>query len=206
MNRLWHFLASPLTHFACGAALSLVWLLFAAAHVARFMQTGNPSLLLFCIAETVIAGLLLVRSQPKSFTHRPEEWVVAILGTLLPLLFRPTPGVLVPGADWGVTIGAAIQISGALSLNRSFAIVPALRELKTRGMYGLVRHPIYASYLVTFVSYLAAYFSMRNLLVFIASVLLLFARVHSEERHLSTDADYRAYRRRVKWRLIPFVF
>lgn len=206
MTRIAGIIGSPLAHLACGAALAIVWLMFAAAHLVAFTLTGKASLLLFCIAETLVAGLLLIRTQPRSFTRRPHEWVIAIVGTALPLLFRPTATAGFSGADWGVMIGASIQIFGSLSLNRSFAIVPALREIKTSGMYRVVRHPIYASYVITFFSYLAANFSAHNLVVCGTSILLLLARVHFEERHLCAQAEYRAYRDRVRWRLIPFVY
>ena len=187
MARTAHNLTLAQTQSITGAALCALWLLFA-------------------IAETIIAVFFLLRTQPKTFTTRPSEWIVAVAGTFLPLLLRPTTDTPVPIAEWGLMLGSALQIAGVLSLNRSLAIVPALRELKTRGMYSLVRHPIYTSYVITFSFYLAANFSIRNLLLVLASVSLLIARVYFEERHLGLTPEYRAYQSRVKWRLIPFVF
>lgn len=206
MARTAHILTSAQTQSITGAALCALWLLFAIAHLTNFGLTGKTGLLLFAIAETIIAVFFLLRTQPKTFTTRPSEWIVAVAGTFLPLLLRPTTDTPVPIAEWGLMVGSVLQIAGVLSLNRSLAIVPALRELKTRGMYSLVRHPIYTSYVITFSFYLAANFSTRNLLLGLASATLLIARVHFEERHLGLTPEYRAYRSRVKWRLIPFVF
>ncbi|MCK0506468.1 methyltransferase family protein [Aromatoleum anaerobium] len=206
MARTAHILGSAQTQSLTGAALSVLWLLFAVAHLFGFAQTGKTSLLVFAIAETLVAVFFLLRTPPKTLTTKPSEWVVAVAGTFLPLLLRPTADSPVPIAEWGLMLGSALQIAGVLSLNRSLAIVPALRELKTRGMYSLVRHPIYTSYLVTFSFYLAANFSTRNLLIVTASLSLLLARVHFEERHLGQTPEYQAYRSRVRWRLIPFVF
>lgn len=206
MTRIHQFIASARMQLLTGAVLSILWAFFATAHLAIFQTTGKASLLAFGIAETVVAVFLLLRTQPKTFTMNPHEWIVAVLGTFLPLLLRPTAGAPLPIAEWGLILGSAMQIAGVLSLNRSLALVPALRELKTTGMYRVVRHPIYFSYLITFSFYVTANFSMRNLLIVAASLGLLLARVYFEERLLAQTAEYRAYQSRCRWRLIPFVF
>lgn len=206
MVRNAHILTPLQTQVITGATLSALWLLFAIAHIANFGGTGKTSLLVFAIAETLIAVFFLLRTPPKTLTTRPSEWAAAIAGTFLPLLLRPTTDTQVPFAEWGLMLGSAMQIAGVLSLNRSFAIVPALRTLKTTGMYRFVRHPIYFSYLITFSFYLAANYSPQNLLILLASLSLMVARIHFEERHLAQTPEYCAYRSRVKWRLIPFVF
>lgn len=206
MTRIGRVTTSGIARCATAVLLSTLWLFFAAAHLVVFSRTLEPSLALFCMAETMVAAFFLIRTQPRTFTRAPHEWIVAMLGTFFPLLLRPTSHALLPGADWGIVIGATFQIAGILSLNRSFALVPALRRLKTGGMYRLVRHPIYAAYLLTFCSYLAANYSIWNLLILLFSVTLMVARLRFEEGHLSLAPEYRDYQQRVKWRLIPFVF
>ncbi|NMG74362.1 methyltransferase family protein [Aromatoleum diolicum] len=206
MTRIPQIIASARMQILTGAILSALWVFFAIAHLVTFKLTGKASLLVFGVAETLIAVFFLLRTQPKTFTSSPREWVIAVLGTFLPLLLRPTPDTPVTVAEWGLMLGSAMQIAGVLSLNRSLALVPALRELKTAGMYRLVRHPIYFSYLISFSFYLAANVSIQNLLIVIASLGLLLARVYFEERLLGQTAEYRAYQSRVRWRLIPFVF
>lgn len=199
-------LAVPLTHTLSGVFMALFFALFAYAHVTQFADNGRAALLLFVVAESLIAILFILRTPPKSFAQRPSEWIVAALGTLLPLMMRPASSALIDGADWGVALGSSLQILGVMSLNRSFAVVPALRTLKTGGMYRVVRHPIYASYLVSLSAYLAGNFSLRNALLWLLSLACLVARVHLEERHLAQTSEYRDYMRRVGWRLIPRVY
>ncbi|BAL26407.1 isoprenylcysteine carboxylmethyltransferase family protein [Azoarcus sp. KH32C] len=206
MSRIHEIIASARTQIFTGTFLAALWVFFAIAHLVTFNLTGKASLLVFSTAETLIAVFFLLRTPPRTFTSSPHEWVVAVLGTFLPLLLRPTADSPVPAAEWGLVVGSAMQIAGVLSLNRSLALVPALRELKTAGMYRLVRHPIYFSYLISFSFYLAANYSPRNLLIVTASLCLLLARVYFEERLLGQTAEYRAYQSRVRWRLIPFVF
>ena len=206
MSTLVRVLAAPMTHTLSGVFMAAAFALFAFAHVVKFADTGRVALLLFVIAESLVATLFLLRTQPRSFTHSPVDWVIAALGTLFPMLLRPTSESLFPGADWGIGLGAVLQILGILSLNRSFAIVPALRELKTGGMYRWVRHPIYASYLIGLSAYLAGSWSVRNALVWLLSITFLVARVHLEERHLAKASAYREYMQRVRWRLVPRLY
>lgn len=199
-------ISSPRTRSLSGLILCALWLLFAVAHLSTFGQTGKTSLLVFATAETLVAVFFLLRTPPKTLTTKPAEWAAAIAGTFLPLLVRPTADTPIPIAEWGLMFGSILQIAGVLSLNRSLAIVPALRELKSKGMYAFVRHPIYTSYLITFSCYLGGNFSIRNLVIVAASICLMLIRVHFEERHLALTPEYRAYQSRVRWRLIPFVY
>jgi protein-S-isoprenylcysteine O-methyltransferase Ste14 len=206
MTSIRRITTSAASKFATSAFLSFIWALFAVAHVTGFLDRGAWNLLAYAIAESLLAVFFLLRTSPKTMTAKPMEWSIALLGTFLPLSLRPTYNALLPEAELGLTLGSGILILGVLSLNRSFALVPALRELKTGGMYRLVRHPIYASYLLSFCGYVLAHFSVTNLLIAVVSTALLIARVYFEERHLQSTAEYRAYRIVTKWRLIPFVF
>lgn len=189
-----------------GAVLTMIWGLFAVAHLKGFLNTGKLALPIYALAETLIAVFFLLRTTPKTVAANPLEWLIALLGTFLPLFLRPASNTLLAVAEFGLILGATLQILGVLSLNRSFALVPALRELKTDGMYRFVRHPIYASYVISFSCYMLANFSVANFLIAIGSISLLGLRIYFEERHLSLAAEYRAYQQLTKWRLIPFVF
>lgn len=206
MTRFQELISSKRIQILTGASLSALWVIFAIAHIVAFRNTGKMSLLAFGAAETLVAVFFLLRTQPRTFASNPVEWVIAVVGTFLPLLVRPTDSVAPPIVEWGLVVGATMQAAGMMSLNRSFALVPALRQLKTEGMYRFVRHPIYFSYLITHSCYLAANFSHQNLLIILGCIGLLLARVHLEERHLGLEPEYRAYQARVRWRLIPFVF
>lgn len=206
MFRSLHIQSSTTATVLTGVPLAMLWLSFAVMHISAFMLTGALNLLVFCAAETLVAGFFLFRRPAKTFSLEPGEWCVAALGTFLPLLLKPTSMALVSGAEWGVSVGATIQIAGLLSLNRSFAIVPALREIKTGGMYRWVRHPIYASYLITLSAYVLSNYSLTNVLVWTATLSFLFLRIHLEERHLSQSPEYRGYMQRVRWRVVPLLY
>ncbi len=189
-----------------GIILASIWGIFAYAHLAQFQKTQNWSLLLFCFSETLTAGFYVFRSDPKTVSVDPFDWLVAIGGTFAPLFLRPTSWGILPLASIAIMAGACIQILGLLSLNRSLAIVAAKREIKSAWMYRIVRHPIYASYCLTFTGYLLANTSLANLLIYLASIVLLCIRIFREEKHLALDSLYRDYMGKVRYRLVPFIF
>ena len=102
--------------------------------------------------------------------------------------------------------GLLLTTAGLLSLNRSYAIVPANRGIKTGGMYRLVRHPLYLGYLISDTGLLINQFSLWNLYVVGTAALLFIARIHYEEKFLLQDAAYRDYCDATRYRLIPGIW
>ena len=75
------------------------------------------------------------------------------------------------------------------------------------GLYGLVRHPMYFGALFLIVGTPLALGSWSALLLTPAFLLLLYFRIASEEKVLMRDlAGYAEYQRKVRYRLIPFVW
>lgn len=197
---------SRLSQVLIGAIMACAWFYFAMMNSLAFHSTGGWSYLIFCGAESLTALLFLVRSHPVRVSADPRDWALACAATFFPFLFLPSDAAVLPQATFLIVLGALAQFSGMLSLNRSIGMVPALRVLKTGGLYRVVRHPLYASYLVSFGGYLLTNSSLRNLLVYLLSMALLAVRIQREESLLTLDSDYRAYMGRVKFRVLPFVF
>ena len=75
------------------------------------------------------------------------------------------------------------------------------------GVYGLVRHPMYFGALFLIVGTPLALGSWWTLLLTPVFLLLLYFRIASEEKVLMRDlAGYAEYQRKVRYRLIPFVW
>jgi protein-S-isoprenylcysteine O-methyltransferase Ste14 len=101
------------------------------------------------------------------------------------------------------TLSLAGSTLALISLGRSFAIAPADRGLRTKGLYGGLRHPLYATELLFYVGYLLANPSWRNALAFNVIAVIQVIRIYREERIL---AGYGCYAAQVRWRLVPFVW
>lgn len=170
---------------------------------------GRVTLLLLVIAACVTTGLSLFARIPKQRDWRPLVVLLSIGGTYGFALYQLAPGVkLVPES-----IGAALQILGILwqlfakvSLRRSFGILPANRGVVSRGAYRFVRHPMYLGYLMTDIGFLLTNFGWQNLLVYAIQLGLQVGRIGFEEKMLSTDESYRAYKDVVRYRMIPKLF
>ncbi|MGH8614282.1 MAG: methyltransferase family protein [Gammaproteobacteria bacterium] len=188
-------------------ALVVLYGLFAQAHFVRFLESREPYLLLVVISESLVALMFLIRRADISKSTSAAEWIVGIAGTFLPMLLRPSTVVILPSVgSYVVAVGVFLQIGGLLSLNMSLGIVPANRGIRTTWMYRFVRHPLYASYVVTFSGYLIANYSILNVLIVCGSLVLMLCRIFFEERHLLADHAYQHYAQSVRWRLIPYVF
>lgn len=191
---------------AGSVTLALLWISFATTHIQAFGHTRDYSLLLFCLSETVVAYFFLTRALPKIVSASSVAWIVATLGTFGPFLFIPTGTSWWNGGMYVVVLGVSLQILSVLSLNKSFGIVAACREVKTDGLYRIVRHPMYASYLIMFAGYLLMYTTVWNIAMCTATIALMLARIHHEELTLCTDEAYVSYKERVRWRLIPHIY
>ena len=75
------------------------------------------------------------------------------------------------------------------------------------GLYGIVRHPMYAVTLVLFLSMPLVLGSALAFLVFLAYPFIIVKRIRNEEEVLARDLPgYTEYLKKVRWRLIPFVW
>jgi protein-S-isoprenylcysteine O-methyltransferase Ste14 len=206
MHQAPSLLISRPANLAGSLLLASLWSTFALAQVSAWRNDGDWTYLVFCAAETLGAMLFLLRTAPLAISSHAGDWLAGMGGTFGVFLFEPTGWGVLPAASLLVTLACLLQIGGLLSLNRSFGLVAARREIKTGGLYRMVRHPLYASYLLSFTGYALSNSSWRNLAVAGGVTLLLLVRLLREEHLLRQDATYRAYMRQVPYRLIPLIF
>ena len=105
-----------------------------------------------------------------------------------------------------VFVATLLWVVSVFWLGRSFSILPALREIRTTGPYRFVRHPIYFSYVLLDVGLLLSYPSLFNFVVVGFAIGLYVVRINMEESLLGRVEIYNEYRRRTRFRLIPFVY
>jgi len=75
------------------------------------------------------------------------------------------------------------------------------------GLYGIVRHPMYAATLVLFLSMALVLESPISFAIMLVYPALLVVRIRNEEEVLEEGLQgYLEYKKRVKYRLIPFVW
>jgi protein-S-isoprenylcysteine O-methyltransferase Ste14 len=152
--------------------------------------------------------MVLLRPRPRRIDASPGTLVVAIAATLLLLLYAEA-GVMAEASHGVIFVQAcALVLMGwaTLSLGTNFSVLPHYRSLVTAGPYRLVRHPLYASYLLFDATLVTGLASMTAAALWLAELALLMDRARREERLLAaSDAGYRRYAVAVPFRLIPFL-
>jgi len=96
-----------------------------------------------------------------------------------------------------------IVVIARIELGRNIGLVPAQRKLITSGIYGLVRHPIYAGGFVLIISVMLRSYSPLNAVLFSLGMLWFAIKSVVEENFLRSDPEYAAYMQRVRWRWVP---
>lgn len=177
--------------------------------VIPLVQESAIVSLLLLTSEGLVVALLISRRPATRISTNWREWAVSLSATLAPMLVSPNdrPGLLPPVVGASILVmGMVIQVHAKLALGRSFGCVPAHRGLKFSGPYRVVRHPMYAGYLLSHAAFLLMNLTFGNMVVYGATYALQIPRILGEERLLSADPKYREYRRRVRSRLIPGIF
>jgi len=113
-----------------------------------------------------------------------------------------------------IAAGVVLAVFAVLGLGSSLTALPAPLahgELRTDGVYGVVRHPIYSALLLLVLGW-ALVSSPWVLLVLAALAVVLDLKRRLEEDFLERRYDgaaghdsYAAYRRQVPWALVPWV-
>ena len=177
----------------------------------RYLDKGEWATALALVAESVTVFFLLIRRPASTISPSIRDWLLALAPTVIPLLVEPAaradvlldtfflgPPFLIAG-----TLGAVVC---KFALGRSFGLVAANRGLQVSGPYRLIRHPMYACYIITHLGIWFANPTLWNLGVYAVTWALQITRIIVEEWHLSQDPAYRAYQKVVRYRLIPGVF
>ena len=91
-------------------------------------------------------------------------------------------------------------------LSRTIEVSENQKVIDT-GLYGIVRHPMYSATLVLFISMPLVLGSFFSLIVFILYPLIIAKRIISEEKFLEKELNgYTEYKKKVKYRLIPYIW
>ena len=91
-------------------------------------------------------------------------------------------------------------------LSRTIGVQEGQKVIDT-GLYSVVRHPMYAVTLILFISMPLVLGSLPALIVFLAYPAVIVKRLKNEEQFLAKELPgYEDYMKKVRYRLIPFVW
>lgn len=91
-------------------------------------------------------------------------------------------------------------------LSRTIEVQENQKVIDT-GLYGIVRHPMYAATLLLFLSMPLVLGSLISFVIFLAYPFIIVKRIRHEEAFLEKElGGYAEYKKKVKYRLIPFIW
>jgi protein-S-isoprenylcysteine O-methyltransferase Ste14 len=161
---------------------------------------------------------------PPELERSLYTWVASLLFLGVCSWWRPVPGVIYelhgPMRIAGYAVQALavlltlrasnaldmLELAGVRSVLRAGRPTPAATTLSTRGLYRFVRHPLYFAWaLLVFAA--PTMTGTRAAFAAISTAYLMLA-IPWEERSLveTFGHEYEAYRRRVRTRMIPWVY
>ena len=197
----------PAGTFAFPAGWLLMTILFVPMFLAGIvMMCRNPDLL---------------RSRLNAREKQGEQQLVVKLSGLMFLV-----GFILAGLDFRfgwLPMPKTVSIAGAAAFLIAYGLyAEVLREntylsltievqenqkVIDTGLYGIVRHPMYSATVLLFLSMPLVLGSLISLVIFLAYPFLIAQRIKHEEAFLEKElAGYRAYKEKVKYRLIPYVW
>jgi protein-S-isoprenylcysteine O-methyltransferase Ste14 len=164
----------------------------------------------FALQNSIFLTLILVRRQHRGLDKSLVHQAVAAVAFFSGLAFMGQPltgGHTAQMVSKGVTLAANILgILALANLGRSFGVLIAFRKIQTRGLYSLVRHPMYLSDILFRVGFITTHFNGLTSTLFVVSSACYVYRALLEEKFLGQQPEYREYMNRVKRRFVPFVF
>ncbi len=205
------------------------------ASVTPAAPTPGRSVVWNALTFTVFAlhHSVLARSPLKQWLHvrvgpELERTLYVVIASLLllgcVLTWQPLAGTWWTWPRGWHWIGLAVQLAGvvvtlvaarAIDIGELAGLKAPARlpvpddgpsDLETRGVYGIVRHPIYFGWVLMMAG--APVMTSSRLLFATVSIAYLAVAIPLEERSLvaTFGQPYRDYQRRVRWRMVPGVY
>ncbi len=175
-----------------------------------------------------IAGIILMIKNPELLRKRlnakekenEQKQVIAVSGLMF--LF----GFIIAGLNykynWIVIPNIVVIISSILFILAYILYAEVLREntylsrtievqenqkVIDTGLYGIVRHPMYAATILLFLTMPLILGSIVSFVVFLVYPIIISKRIKNEEKVLEKELlGYAEYKDRVKYKVIPFVW
>lgn len=175
-----------------------------------------------------VAGLIMIKKSPELLRKRlnvkeeqTEQKTVIALSGLMFLAAFVTAGLNIR-FGW-LVLPAWVSYAAAVVFLLAYALyAEVLREnvwlsrtvevqenqkVIDTGLYGIVRHPMYTSTLFLFLAMPLVLGSPISFVILLAYIPIIVKRIRNEEQVLEEGLDgYTAYKQRVRYRLIPYVW
>ena len=218
-------MTSALTKYLMGAVL-LGEMIFLPAGTLRFAQGWLFMAVLF--VPMLIMGVVMAVKSPELLRKRlngkeeksTQKAVVAASGLMFAAAFAAAG--LSYRFGWlrlpmGASIAAAVVFLAGYGmyaevlrenayLSRTVEVQRGQKVIDT-GLYGVIRHPMYTATILMFLAAPLVMGSVVSFIICLAYPVIITARLKNEEKVLEEGLDgYREYKKKVRYRLLPFIW
>ncbi|OQW93741.1 MAG: hypothetical protein BWK79_09570 [Beggiatoa sp. IS2] len=164
----------------------------------------------FAVQNLVLTALVILRKQHQAVDTNIFNQIIALIAFCSGAAFIGQPltdeSIVTLVSKIIVFIANILGLITLFNLGRSFGILIAFREVKTQGLYGLVRHPMYGTDILLRIGMTISHFNAFTVSIFIVSTACYVYRALLEERFLNHQPEYQEYMQKVKYRFIPRLF
>lgn len=187
------------------------WLLMGILFIPMFlagivMMVKNPALLKSRLnaKEKQKDQSLVVKLSGLMFI---AGFVVSGLGVRFGWYTLPTPVMIVGAALFLLAYALYAEVLRENTYLSCTIEVQDGQKVVDTGLYGIVRHPMYAVTVLLFLSMPLVLGSVYALLIFLVYPFLIAKRIKGEEEFLEKELlGYKEYKQKVKYRLLPFIW
>jgi len=209
-----------------GGLVGVALLVFLPAGTLRFWYGWLLMLVLF--VPMLAAGFLMLFKSPELLRRRlnarereGEQKTVILLSGLMFVGAFVLAGLnyrfswlLLP--KWASLLAAAVFLLGYalfgevlrenVWLSRTVEVQEG-QKVVDKGLYGIVRHPMYAATVLMFLAMPLILGSPLSFLLLLIYPLLLRKRIRNEEELLESELEgYTEYKKRVRWKVLPYIW
>ena len=159
----------------------------------------------------------LAHAVPPRLVRSVYAYIASLLLMLVCVLWQPIGGDVYDVTGWQAAVHAGVQLFSLWLIAQSARAIDPLElagirsqspaeAVQTTGPYRVIRHPLYAGW--TLAVFGSPHMTADRLAFAAFTVAYLAIAIPWEERGLlaSFGAEYERYCRRVRWRLVPYVY
>lgn len=191
----------------------LLGISYALANLIGFTDSILMAIQVVLVSATyfLISYLFIIREEAKD-TPNFGESIVSIVSMSTPMLIVSIStnfGAMYEFSNIGIcimSIGLLTSLLALYYLKKSFSIFPARRRIVTRGLYSVIRHPIYAGQIMMGMGLVLTHLNLIAVVILLIGIIATLFRINIEETKLSTDDEYKNYRLKVRHKLLPLVW
>jgi protein-S-isoprenylcysteine O-methyltransferase Ste14 len=164
----------------------------------------------FLVQNIVLTGIVIMRRPHRAIEKNIFSQLVATVAFFSGAAFMgqaPTGNHAAElSSEIIMIISNVLGIVTLLALGRSFGILIAVREVKSEGVYSIIRHPMYFTDILLRIGMVINHLNPFTAVMLVFSSLCYVYRAILEEKFLGRFQEYREYMARVRYRFIPYIF